>query len=133
MKYIILIISIISILGSAELLTINKKNKTYSFCVKNYFIKNNVLFYKKSNSNQFTKQNLQKIISYKFEAGYIFENNKCFLNNKSISNYFSHKNKKPTYNNLSQLGLSQNDFNFLMSLSGILSSFLFLYGLFRWL
>ncbi len=133
MKLVLLTLYLISMLNAAELLTFNKPNATYSFCVKSYFIKNNILFYKKSKSNSFSRVNLRSVRNYKFQAGYILKNNKCILNNKSIKNYNSRTNKILTYNNLSELGLSLHHFNFVMSLSGIFCSFLFLYGLFRWI
>lgn len=120
-------------LNAAELLTINKRDTTYSFCIGNYYIKNNILFYKKSKSNSFSRVNLRTVRNYKFQAGYILKNNKCILNNKSIKNYNSSTSKNLTYNNLTELGLSLSDFNFSMALSGIFCSFLFLYGLFRWM
>ena len=131
-KLILYFLIALGLLQASELLTYKTSNKTHSFCTDNHYFKNNKLFFKKSSSNYISSIKLNNVKSFEFEAGYIYENDKCMFNNKSISEY-NVDDKKPIYSNLSILGLSQNDFSYLMALSGIICSSFFLYGLFRWM
>lgn len=134
MKTILILISIFSYSFSSELLTFTLKNKVFSNCIEDYYIQDNKLYFKASYDTSFYGSiRLDKVKNYHLEAGYIYDNFECKLNDKNINNYTSQSATNLNYKNLTQLGLSQNDFNFLMALSGICISFLFLFGLFRWI
>ena len=134
MKTIILLITLISFSSSQELLTYTMGNKTYSYCIDDYYIQSNRLYYLRSDyPYYYTNTSLTRIKNYDLKSGYIYENNKCIINTKNLNDYTSNTVSNINYKNLTQLGLSLNDFNFLMGLSGIIISFLFLFGLFRWI
>ncbi|MGB7402124.1 MAG: hypothetical protein WA916_06065 [Arcobacter sp.] len=133
MKTILILITFISLSFSAELLTFTKNNSTYSYCIDKYYIQGGDLYYKRSNSQYYKILRLYQVKNYDLKAGYIFERNMCVLNTKNIKDYTSNTVSNLNYKNLTELGLSLNDFNFLMAISGIITSFLFLFGLFRWI
>lgn len=133
MKKLLLFITFISSSFSAELLTYTSGNSTYSYCIDSYYLQGGDLYYKRSNSKNYNILYLYKVKDYDIKSGYIFEKNFCLLNTKNITDYTSNTTSNINYTNLTELGLSQNDFNFLMALSGIIISFLFLFGLFRWI
>lgn len=133
MKTILLFITFITYSFSAELLTYNTNDSTYSYCIDKYYLQGSDLYYKRSNSNYFRALTLSEIKNYDIKSGYIYEKSMCSLNTKNITDYTTNTVSNINYKNLTELGLSQNDFNFLMALSGIIISFLFLFGLFRWI
>ena len=60
-----------------ELLTYQKGNKTYSYCVKDNYISNNRLYFQKSNTSYYVYETLKKVKAYKLESGYIYKNSIC--------------------------------------------------------
>mgnify|MGYP003571689258 CR=1 FL=1 len=134
MKTILLFIILFTISFSQELLTYGKGNKTYSYCVEDYYYKNNRLYFiKSSNPYYYTSINQAQYKNISFQSGYVYENNQCSLNENTINDYQTQTVSNINYRNLTQLGLSQNDFNLMMAFSGVCISFLFLFGLFRWI
>ena len=134
MKTILLLLLINSFILADSLLIRESAWANYSDCITEHYYKNNHLFFITSDNQ--TVLNKVKLSDYDvidIQSGYIFEDNKCLINYKSLSDYIFDSTFKPNYTNLTDLGLSQNDFNLMMAFSGILISFLFLFGLFRWI
>ena len=116
-----------------ELLTYQKGNKTYSYCVKDNYISNNRLYFQKSNTSYYVYETLKKVKAYKLESGYIYKNSICEKSYQTTKEFKAYSSSNLTYNDLTVLGLSNNDLNFLFALSGIMTSFIFLFGLMRWI
>jgi len=122
-----------SFLFSSELLTYQKRNNSYSYCIDDYYIYNNRIYFKKSKSSYYDNELLTRIKSYDLKSGYIYNNSVCEKSSLITSNFKTTTTKSLTHNNLSILGLSNEQLNFMFALSGILTSFIFLFGIFRWI
>ena len=134
MKTIIFLLLINSFIFADSLLIRSSDWSTRIDCIKEHYYKNSRLFYRTSNNpNSLKRVRVSWYTSIEIKSGYIYTNNKCLINNKSLSEFNFDSRLSPTYNNLSILGLSLNDFNLLMGFGGIITSFLFLFGLFRWI
>ena len=134
MKTIIFLLFINSFIFADSLLIRNTNLSTNIDCITEHYYKNARLFYRTSdNPTSLKRTKVSNYTSIEIKSGYIFTNNKCLINNKSLSEFNFDSSLAPTYNNLSVLGLSLNEFNLLMAFSGIITSFLFLFGLFRWI
>ena len=134
-KITVLLLFISSFLNADYLLTIIKNNNSLtSECIKYYDFSNNKLYYVTSTNSQ-KNINLNTIQSYTIQSGYfsdLADSNTCKIVTSKLSS-FTLTNESLNIHNLSSLGLSNEDLNFMFALSGILISFLFLYGLFRWI
>lgn len=122
-----------SFLFSSELLTYRKGNKNYSYCIEDYYIKNNRIYFNKSGNTNYNYEVFTNIKTYQILSGYIFTNNKCIKSDLNTSSYTSVSSSELNHKNLSFLGLSNQDLNYMFALSGTLSAFIFLFGLFRWI
>jgi len=102
MKLLIFSILIISnSLFADSLLTYNKSNDTYSYCVKDYYLNShNILYFKKSQNNTFSNINLgRNYKSYSIVDGFEYKNGTCQLKN-----------------DLKISGLTSDQYNFMMIL-----------------
>jgi len=134
MKTLIILLFINSYILADSLLIRNTDFSTNIDCITEHYYKNTRLFYKTSdNPTSLKRVKVSNYTSIQIKSGYIFTNNKCLINDKSLSEFEFDSSLSPTYSNLSILGLSLNEFNLLMAFSGIITSFLFLFGLFRWI
>lgn len=82
-----------------------------------------------SNGNTLTYKNGIKIIDEIKKDDNELGNENPDTNNNDNSVYTFDTSLPLTYDNLTLLGLSENDLNFSFAISGILMSFLFLYGI----
>ena len=132
---IILSLLFISSLNADYLLTINtSKNQIISRCILNYYTTESSLFYEKSIDNNIYYVQFKDIENYSIKAGfYLNTNDECLLATANLSEYELNSDISLTSNNLSFLGLEDSDLNMAFALSGILISFLFLFGLFRFI
>jgi len=134
MKTIIFLLFINSYIFADSLLIRNTDFSTNIDCITEHYYKNARLFYKTSdNPSSLKRVKVSNYTSIQIKSGYIFTNNKCLVNDMSLSEFEFDSSLSPTYSNLSILGLSLNEFNLLMAFGGIITSFLFLFGLFRWI
>lgn len=100
MKLLIFTILMISnSLYADSLLTYNKSNDTYSYCVKDYYLNSsNRLYFKKSQNNHFNSFNLgSNYKTYYIEDGFEYKNGICQLKN-----------------DLKISGLTSDQYNFMM-------------------
>lgn len=136
MKKLFLLLLFINFLNADYLLTIHKKNDTtFSSCINYYDITNGYLYYKVLPDSSFKNISLSNVRTYSIESGYYLDEsdfNACKIMSSKLST-FEINNNSLTIHNLSYLGLSNEDLNFMFSLSGLFISFLFLFGLFRWI
>ncbi len=110
-------------------------NKYYTYCIKNYSIQNNRLYYKKSNSWFNSSVPFTRIKSYSIKDGYSYSyNTGCVIADNQTENYTPSTNDNELSNKtLYALGLTDNDLNLMFAISGLMTSFLFLFGLFRFI
>lgn len=134
-KNIILLLLFISSLDADYLLTINtSKNQIISRCILNHYTTESSLFYEKSIDNNIYYVEFRNIDTYTIKAGYYLNSdNQCLLSSANLTDYELQSDISLTSNNLSFLGLEDRDLNMAFALSGILISFLFLFGLFRFI
>lgn len=85
-------------------------DKSYPLCIEDYYVQSGELFYLKSSSNTWGSTTSNKLVEFIYPNYYYDSvNNICSPSSATV------------------LGLSTNDFNFLMALSGIIfSSIIFL-------
>jgi len=130
-KYILLLLFISSFLKADFLMIRTTKNDIYYTCITSYSFENNSIIFTSSRDSRTYTSNLNP---YKdpiiIQSGYIFENDECKVIDKKLSDLTIINSSNLNYLNLSYLGLTQDNFNLLMALSGIFISFLFLLGLF---
>lgn len=123
-----------SFLFSDYLMIRTTKNDTYYSCITSYFFEGNTIKFKLSDNPRTFTSNLN---SYKdpivFKSGYEYKNNKCQLANKNTNDYEAIVSNGLNHTNLSTLGLSDEQLNFMFALSGVITSFIFLFGIFRWI
>jgi len=131
----ILSLLFISSLNADYLLTINtSKNNILSRCILEYYTTENELLYKKSIDNNTYYVEFKNIENYSIKSGFVLDSdNNCLLSTSNLSDYELKNDLALTSNNLSFLGLDDKDLNMAFALSGILISFLFLFGLFRFI
>jgi len=131
----ILSLLFISSLNADYLLTINtSKNNILSRCILEYYTTENELLYKKSIDNNTYYVEFKNIENYSIKSGFVLDSdNNCLLSTSNLSDYELKNDLTLTSNNLSFLGLDDKDLNMAFALSGILISFLFLFGLFRFI
>lgn len=120
-----------SFLLSDELLTYTKRNKLYSYCIADYYYSNNKIYFNKSSSYFYNSESMNKLKDIKIESGYILKKNKCILSNLNTDSFKTTFSNNLNYTNLTTLGLSNNELNLMFALSGVLTSFLFLFGITR--
>ena len=78
---------------------------------------------------------MNSIQSYSIQSGYYLDksdSNSCKIMTNKLST-IEITNDSLTIHNLTYLGLSNEDLNLMFALSGLFISFLFLFGLFRWI
>ena len=122
-----------SFLFCDELLSYQKGNESYAYCINDYYIYNNHIYFKKSQNSIYSNELLTSVKSYDLKSGYIYNNTVCEKSSLITSDFNSFNSKSLTHNNLSILGLSNEQLNFMFALSGVLTSFIFLFGIFRWI
>ena len=133
MKIILFLVFIFnSFVFSDELLTYQKNNRTYSYCIKEYYIYYNRIYFKKSSNNRYSYESLNRVKNYSLKSGYIY-NGTCEKNYLNTTIFNTYSTKDLNHTNLSILGLSNEDLNLMFAFSGLMTSFLFLFGLFRWI
>ncbi|RXK14239.1 hypothetical protein CP965_01975 [Halarcobacter mediterraneus] len=126
-----------SLLFSDYLMIAKRKtdNYVYSACVRSFYYTDVEFFYNHSfytNDNIYDKLKLSNF-DIETKTGYIYNSGICKLNNKNTLDYTAIPSKELNNNALSILGLSNEDLNFMFALSGTLSAFIFLFGIFRWI
>ena len=110
------------------------KEVTFSRCIKDHFYDDANLYYLKSADNTLYARSFDNIKEYTIKSGYYLDDNgACVRYSKTLSNTTVDESLPLTSNNLSYLGLSDQDLNFAFAMSGVLLSFLFLFGMFRWI
>ena len=136
LKISLLLLSLSTFLNADFLLYLEQDKGTGSeaYCITNHYYENGFIYYLASNDTNYDLKRLSNYSKVDIKAGYIFDaDNKCTLINKNTSTYETINDLEMNYINLSYLGLSSEHFNVLMALSGIIISFIFLYGLVRFI
>lgn len=136
MKIILILLFISSFANCEYLLTYTKRNSTTIKCISYYDFANNRLYYIDSKNNRTYNISLSQIKQYSIKSGYYFDKsdyNSCKLIDKGLKSFQLDKTLSLNSHNLTYLGLSNEDLNMMFALSGIFTSFLFLFGLFRWI
>ena len=137
----ILLLSLSTFTNADFLLYLEQDNEAGSeaYCITDYYYANKRIYFLQSNDDRYDNKRLRDYSSVQIRAGYIFDidNDICIVANINTSEYEATNelsiNNYNNYNNLSFLGISLEYFNSLMALSGILISFIFLYGLTRFI
>lgn len=136
-KKVLLLFLFISSFSYAEyLLTINKSRSTIVKCITYYDFAGNDMYYTDAVNDRTKRISLSSIKSYSIKSGYYLDKrdyNACKLVTKKLSNFTLDNKASLNSYNLTYLGLSDEDLNLMFAISGLLSSFLFLFGLFRWI
>lgn len=118
---------------SADLLNFYYNNDNYNFCIKNYSIADNTLNFTTYNDENHSVP-MNNISEYSIKNGYLINsNNECIFSDSITSNYDIVTKSELNIKDLSALGLDNYDLTFLLALSGLMTSFLFLFGIFRWI
>jgi len=137
-KITLLLFLFINSLNADYLLTVTKTDlkEDYIFtrCIKEYSLANYYLVYRKSSDNVLYSIDNSNISNYTVKSGfYLDDNNYCSKIDFKLSDFKLDSTLPLSADNLSHLGLSDSDLNMMFSLSGILISSLFLFGLFRFI
>ncbi len=117
-------------------LTMTDKRKDYIFsrCIDYYFTDDSYLYYHKSLDDTTYAKDFEDIKNYTIVSGfYLDSNDACIKFTDSLSNMQLDNTLPLNSNSLTYLGLSDEDLNLSFAFSGVLISFLFLFGLFRWI
>ncbi len=134
---IILLLFISSFVNASYLMYIEfnePENDTVVRCIDNYYFDDIGFIYTKSldgNKYRFKFDDMKK---FDIKSGYVLdENNNCTKYISTLTNTQLDESISLTSDNLTYLGLNDSDLNLMFSFSGLLLSFLFLFGLFRWI
>jgi len=137
---IILFLLSISSLDADYLLYLEKDrgNKIKTYCIVYYdYSDNGKLYFKQSASPDiYNSVKLKNYQTLKISSGYYFDSEDsktCKRVVSSINDVTLDNTLALNSSNLSYLGLNDEDLNLSFAFSGILISFLFLFGLFRWI
>ena len=104
------------------------------YCITDNYYVNNRIYYLQSDSTEYDNKRLSRYAKVDIRPGYILDlNGNCIIANINTSDYQTTNSLPMEYSNFSYLGLSLEHFNALMALSGIIISFIFLYGLTRFI
>ena len=136
LKLIFLLLSLSTFLDADFLLTLeqDKNAGTQNYCITDYYYKNQRIYFLQSNEKKYDSKRLKNYSSISIDAGYIFDNKNCLVSDISTQKYEAISDlDMSNYNNFSFLGISLEHFNYLMALSGVIISALFLYGLMRFI
>lgn len=107
---------------------------TFSRCIKDYYTSDSNIYYLKSANDTWYIRAFENIKEYNIKSGFVLNGNgACVRYTTSLSNSTLDDTIPLTSKNLSNLGLSDKDLNLMFAFSGVLLSFLFLFGLFRWI
>ncbi len=137
-KNIFLLLLFVSSLSADYLMTVTMNDKredyTFSRCINYYYTSDHHLSFNKSINGITNQINFLDIKEYTIVSGFYLDyNNKCVKYTRSLSDTSLDSTLPLNANTLSYLGLSDSDLNMMFGFSGILISFLFLFGLFRWI
>lgn len=135
-KLILLLISVSTFLNADFLLYMEKKRDRGidTYCITDYYYKNNRIYFLQSDDDRYDREKLSNYSTINIQAGYIFTDNSCIIANIDTLDYEATDDlDMATYINFSFLGIPLEYFNSLMALSGIIISFIFLYGLTRFI
>ena len=136
MKTLLILLFISSFSYAEYLLTFTKRNSTTVKCITYYDFADNNLYYTDSKNNRTYRQSMNQIKTFSIKSGYYLDKkdyNSCKKVESDLSSLQLDKTLSLSANNLTYLGLSDEDLNMMFALSGIFTSFLFLFGLFRWI
>lgn len=143
LKTILALISVSTFVYAESLLSINITNgNVYKYCIEDdYYYSNNRLNFKRADlngANSYMETNNPNIESHTIINNYIYDSNtnECIIDDTTPpSNYDITLDSSLvlTHENLLALNLNENDLNFMFALSGLLTSGLFLFALFRWI
>jgi hypothetical protein len=134
-KSILILLFISSLLNAEYLLTITKNDTLKVECITYYDFSDNSLYYTLARNNNTKSISMNSIQSYSIHSGYYLDksdSNSCKIMTNKLST-IEITNDSLTIHNLTYLGLSNEDLNLMFALSGLFISFLFLFGLFRWI
>lgn len=132
----ILLLSISTFVNADFLLYLEEDRNDGSevYCITDYYYVNNRIYYLQSDSTEYDNKRLSRYAKVDIRPGYILDlNGNCIIANINTSDYQTTNSLPMEYSNFSYLGLSLEHFNALMALSGIIISFIFLYGLTRFI
>jgi hypothetical protein len=140
-KIILLLISLSTFLNADFLLFMEKSGGGFSgggseaYCITDYYYLDQKLYFLQSGEEEYDSKDLEDYKTISIDAGYIFdEDENCVIANISTTTYEAIDDlDMNNYINFSFLGIPLAYFNSLMALSGIIISFLFLYGLMRFI
>ncbi len=135
-KYLFIFLFISSSLSADYLFTGKSGRSDFAYCIKSHFFtykKNKLYLSFDYGSRKNGLMPMKTLKNYKIESGYILKNNICKKVTQKLSNFRINSNIPLNVNTLSYLGLSDNDLNLIFAFSGLLTSFLFIFGLFRWI
>lgn len=105
-----------------------------AYCITDYYYANKRIYFLQSEDNSYDSKRLRDYSTVQIRAGYIFdEDENCIVANLNTIDYEATNELSMIHNNFSFLGIPLEYFNSLMALSGIIISFIFLYGLTRFI
>jgi hypothetical protein len=140
LKYLLLLVSLSTLVNADYLLYLEKNKddsiKTYCIVYYDYSDNGNLYFKESSNPNKWKKVKLKNYKTLTISSGYYFDKDDvetCKRFTSSINDVTLDDTLALNSSNLSYLGLSNKDINLIFAFSGMLISFLFLFGLFRWI
>ena len=145
-KTILILLFINSFLSatSTSVILTNYMNSSVTYCVSDFYTDNEIFYFKKCSDNYYNNYYIPSIdslvitddttnevlLNYEYGVAVSINNNDSNTSNPSkLSDYTLDSTLSLTSDNLSPLGLSNGDLNFNFALSGLLMSFLFLFGI----
>ena len=145
-KSILLLLFISSFLNADYLLTIYETttsgsnwnstttDTTFSRCIKSYKTGDSSIYYLKSADDTWYYRDFANITNYTVQSGfYLSDEGTCIKFTGKLSDLGLTGSSNLTPDTLSLLGLSDNQLNFSFTLSGILISSLFLFGIYKFI
>jgi len=135
-KYIFLLLSLNTFLSGSYLMYIefNNDDDTVVRCIDSYYFDDRGLIYTKSLDGKKYLFRFDDMRKFDITSGYTLdENSNCIVASKDTTNYEASSNLSMIEDNFTYLGIPLSYFNSLMALSGLIISFIFLYGLTRFI
>lgn len=134
-KQLIIILLSISSLSAEYLLTINtSRDRIISRCILEHYTTESSIFYKKAIDNNTYYVDFQNIKTYSIQSGYVLNSSdNCINANSSLNEYELKSDLDLSSKNLSYLGLTDSELNFIFALSGVFLSSMFLFGILKYL
>ena len=135
-KYIFLLLSLNTFLSGSYLMYIefNNDDDTVVRCIDSYYFDDRGLIYTKSLDGKKYLFRFDDMRKFDITSGYTLdENSNCIVASKDTTNYQALSDLSMIEDNFTYLGIPLSYFNSLMALSGLIISFIFLYGLTRFI